>query len=357
MTSLILLSTFIFPTLSVHPSPGCGSTLPNQPHPGHSHAMTFQVQDPVMGGVERHYLLHVPTHYHTSNDQPVPLLLDYHGWGGRAHGHETDGHDFYKVADEETHGGFLLATGQGMSDVGNSHDWGSWNCSQTVGPLGEICDTDRDKWGDIQCYDSCPMCDGTNACDWTSCYNDIVYTETLIDEIGAKYCVDMDSVHLTGISNGGMFSYFIASRTDRFATIGPVAGAPLVGFGDVPSQPISVIDFHGLNDDTIPYDLQHSEGEGPHGSVTSWDGYYYFDKARVISEWAEGLGCGPSKPWPTGMDGVQDFDCIIHSGCTGGAEVVACTAKYGHDYPFGHNNRYIEGSRIMWQFMKEHPKK
>ena len=31
-------------------------------------------------------------------------------------------------------------------------------------------------------------------------------------QIANDYCVDLDSVHQSGVSNGGMFSYFIASR-------------------------------------------------------------------------------------------------------------------------------------------------
>ncbi len=34
----------------------------------------------------------------------------------------------------------------------------------------------------------------------------------------------------------------------------------MIGYGDLPSVPISLIDFHGYNDDVIPYDLDHSEG-------------------------------------------------------------------------------------------------
>ena len=36
-------------------------------------------------------------------------------------------------------------------------------------------------------------------------------------------------------------------------------------------------------------------------------------------------------------DGLDDqgFSCNIHTGCLGGGEVVACAAKYAHDYPFG----------------------
>ena len=50
--------------------------------------------------------------------------------------------------------------------------------------------------------------------------------------------------------------------SDLLSSIGPVGAAPLLGFGDVPTaEPVSVIDFHGVDDDTIPFDLQHAEGE------------------------------------------------------------------------------------------------
>ena len=93
----------------------------------------------------------------------------------------------------------------------------------------------------------------------------------------------------------------------RFASIGPVAGSPFLGYAEVPNRPLSVIDFHGTADQTIPYSLPTSEGSGPDGTIISFDGYFYYDKPRVISSWAEGLDCGPALPWPTQMDGVQVF--------------------------------------------------
>ena len=99
-----------------------------------------------------------------------------------------------------------------------------------------------------------------------------------------------------------------------------------------------MIDFHGTSDQTIPYSLPTSEGIGPDGTVSSFDiyfyyfhnsdyflyvyyfycsyqvisfdGYYYYDKPRVIESWAEGLECGPALPWPTHMDGVQVHSLI-----------------------------------------------
>merc|ERR1712037_92453 len=124
---------------------------------------------------------------------------------------------------------------------------------------------------------------------------------------------------------------------------------------EVPSRPLSVIDFHGLGDRTIPYSLPTSEGSGPDDTIISFDGYFYYDKPRVISSWAEAFDCDPAQEWPTYMDGVKNFTCVIHTGCMDGGEIVHCHARYGHDYPFG-PDRYIESSRIMWDFMKAHPK-
>ena len=71
------------------------------------------------------------------------------------------------------------------------------------------------------------------------------------------------------------------------ATINPVAASSLVGYGEPPSTDInfSIIDFHGIEDDTIPYDQAHSFGEGPHQTVISWDGYYYDEKALLLQKW------------------------------------------------------------------------
>ena len=46
-----------------------------------------------------------------------------------------------------------------------------------------------------------------------------------MDYVNDNYCLDMNSIHMTGISNGGMFSYYMASRlNDILASIAPVAG-------------------------------------------------------------------------------------------------------------------------------------
>ena len=38
-------------------------------------------------------------------------------------------------------------------------------------------------------------------------------------QIVSEYCIDLDSIHQTGRSNGGMFSYHIAAHMERFDQI------------------------------------------------------------------------------------------------------------------------------------------
>ena len=87
-----------------------------------------------------------------------------------------------------------------------------------------------------------------------------------MDYVGANYCLDMKSIHMSGNSNGGLFTYMAASQlNDIVASMAPNIASPLIGFGDVPlNPPLSLIDFHGRNDDTIPYDInsKHAYGTG-----------------------------------------------------------------------------------------------
>ena len=67
-----------------------------------------------------------------------------------------------------------------------------------------------------------------------------------------------------------------------FASIGPVSGTPLLGFGDLPARPVSLIDFHGTTDNIVPYSLQNALGilkvfkTRGQLTVNKQNGYYYF---------------------------------------------------------------------------------
>ena len=100
------------------------------------------------------------------------------------------------------------------------------------GPLGITCDPSLHS--DYPCYASCAALTGDcsyneNACTFTSCYDDIVYTETVLYDILDRWCVDTDHVHMSGASNGGMFiwSRVMERLAGTLASVGPVCSAPL----------------------------------------------------------------------------------------------------------------------------------
>jgi hypothetical protein len=76
----------------------------------------------------------------------------------------------------------------------------------TGGPMGPTCDLDRLAWGITnECYYSCPLCDELMSCDWTTCYDDIGFIDYVINHVADYWCIDMNQIHLSGISNGGMY--------------------------------------------------------------------------------------------------------------------------------------------------------
>ena len=78
------------------------------------------------------------------------------------------------------------------------------------------------------------------------------------------------------------------------SSIVPASGSPLIGFGQVPlDPPVSLMDFHGTLDGTIPYsaDSIGANGIGPWDSVVSWDHYYYEQKPATVEKWAGEMGC------------------------------------------------------------------
>lgn len=232
------------------------------------------------------------------------------------------------------------------------------SCFRTDGPLGLPCDPDLHS--DYPYYSSCgPYNPYENSCDWTSCYDDVAFTQMLIYEVTSKFCVDLDHMHMSGASNGGMYIWTRALEafSSTLASVGPVCSSPLRGFNPMPDSPINIIDMHGLNDRTIPYSPEGPDnlGAGPDGTTIASDGFYYHIKMDHLMAVMESMNCNlEPQPYPTHMDGVHGWTCSQWGGCDQGKEVVHCHGEYTHDYPF--NNRYIEGVMIIWDFMKSHAK-
>lgn len=174
--------------------------------------------------------------------------------------------------------------------------------------------------------------------------DDVGFTRALIDELGAKLCIDKRRVFATGLSNGGFMSHRLACElSDRIAAIGPVAGHTLLATC-APSRPVPVIHFHGTADQLVPY-----PGGLGMGSVED-----------SLKAWALRNGCAKT-PVQTYKKG--DATCVTYGSCTAGADVTLCTiADGGHTWPggtpvpyLGKTSQDLDATDAMWTFFEAHP--
>ena len=122
----------------------------------------------------------------------------------------------------------------------------------------------------------------------------------------------------------------------------------------MPDSPISIIDFHGFNDTTIPAspDVEGVLGPGPDNTTQTHDGYYYHIKAHHLARVRAAMNCEEdSAIYPTHMDGEEGWACEVWTGCDQGAEVVHCTGSFASRFPWG---GAVDGYQIIWDFMKSH---
>ena len=165
------------------------------------------------GGRTRRALVHAPP----AAPGLRPLVIALHGHGGTA-ARMRRRSGWNAAADAR---GFIVAYPDGAS--WRNIPWRSWNA-------GACCGYSRETGVD-----------------------DIAYLRNLLDALIAEYPVDPARVYVTGISNGGMMAYRAACElSDLVAAIAPVAGALGISACQ-PSEPVSVIIFHGTDDRYVPY--------------------------------------------------------------------------------------------------------
>ena len=214
--------------------------------------------------------------------------------------------------------------------------------------------------------------------------DDVGFLRELTARMVGEYGADPLRVYATGISNGGIMSYRLASEaSDLVAAIAPVAGAsagrqrpgaPLVAFR-APARPVSVISFHGMRDRMIPYD--GGSGEGLANA-------FYLPAQDSIDMWIGYNGCSPLPDTWTSPSGniVRQW----YSGGLDGSEVALYSIRDGgHTWPgrvpltagadggrqhspgflsghirsrfaelLGSTTQEISANDLIWEFFKRH---
>jgi polyhydroxybutyrate depolymerase len=213
--------------------------------------------------------------------------------------------------------------------------------------------------------------------------DDVAFVRELVNRTLSEYAADPRRVYATGISNGGMMSYRLASEaSDLFSAVAPVAaasagrqrpGAPLVVF-NAPARPVSVMAFHGMQDRMVPY------GGGKGGGITN---AVYLPVQDSIDRWVGYDGCATQPQAWTSPSG--NIIRAWYSGGREGSEVVLYTIRDGgHTWPggvmysgggpgmgsgqgapsgrlqrrvaerLGTQTREISANDLMWEFFQRH---
>ncbi|WP_257210739.1 alpha/beta hydrolase family esterase [Actinomyces ruminis] len=114
--------------------------------------------------------------------------------------------------------------------------------------------------------------------------DDVAFLTAVIETLTEQACVDPARVYATGYSGGGrMASALACARPDLIAAIAPVAGlragraaeddtATIDSSSCTPTQPVSVLTFHGTDDAVNPYDGNDDArwGYGVEAAVSAW---------------------------------------------------------------------------------------
>lgn len=274
------------------------------------------------GGRTRSYIVHVPPKYDAK--QPIPVVLAFHGGGSNAD-QMVRFCGLNEKADKER---FVAVYPNGTGRLERMLTWNGGNCC-AYAMLNKV--------------------------------DDVGFTRSLLDDLTKVVNVDARRVYATGISNGGIMAYRLASElSDRIAAIAPVAGT--MGTKTCsPKRPVSVLHFHGTDDRFLPF--KGGIGEKSVAQVV------FLPVEHSIQSWVKADGC-PEKPVVQDLPKKTDDGTTVQQKTYGPgkdrAEVVLLTINGGgHTWPgrdpvvrfLGKSTKNVSANDLMWEFFKRHPMK
>lgn len=284
----------------------------------------IEIDDPNFGRTpSREFVVELPGGF--GDNYPLPLLLYYHGQSGNAIS-TANSLKFGELGKEK---GFMTVYPQGLSDQSGFSTCGTgWN----TGANGDerTCTSDASPWS--CCFESCRdlgLCSkgyGLNKCSWSTCYDDVFFTEKLIDFVGKSACIDLDAVFISGASNGGMVSFNIADKIPaKIAAVVPIFGLPLRGHLGKPSS-LPFLFLSGRSDEIVP----------PGGGLSS-QGWYYVGAEEAAAAYGAANRCSSRvRSISTPFDGGDsNLACTEHPDCSNNALTMTCFYDGGHNFPRG----------------------
>jgi polyhydroxybutyrate depolymerase len=242
------------------------------------------------GGLQRSYLVHVPP----GLEQPAGLVLNLHG-AGMTSASQAAMTNYNSVADQH---GFVVVYPEGI-DL---------------------------SWADGRGA-SVPDRQGVD---------DVGFLVALADRLTQDFGIDRGHVFATGLSAGAFMANRLAcSRADVFSAVVSVAGTLGSAFPCSPSQPVSVLNFHGTADNVVPFNGGPMLGRGGASDIVA--------APALAQRWRDLNGC-PAPVEDSPAPGVLRF---TSAGCADGTEVSFVQIDGG-----GHN--WLDASNASGQFFATH---
>ena len=278
----------------------------------------------VWDGLERSYLIHIPSSYNKT--KLMPLVIALHGGGGTAKDMVklTRG-GFNTLADKE---GFIVVYPDGI----NKH----WNDSRN-----DMLATDVEE------------------------INDVGFISALIDYLVETLNVDPNNVYVIGMSNGAMMTYRLALElSNKITAVATVAGNIPEDQSQsdiIPKRAIPVLIISGTDDPMMPWDGGYVVKQPKRGKVIS--------VPETVKYWVNYNRCSPTPTITWGPDRYpQDGTRVrreVYSKDKNGTEVILYAVEGGgHTWPGGssHLRKIIAGktskdinaNEVIWDFFKKH---
>lgn len=190
----------------------CGKDDPKPPQ----YKFSEQVS---VDGLTRTYIVRLPQNFY-EKDTARAMVIGLHGTGGNAEQFER-GYGFDQLSDTE---GFVTVYPDGVQKQDGKFKIRTWNA-------GTCCD--------FAMY--------TNV-------NDVKFISTLIDNISGRFHINRKKIYVTGMSNGGMMAYRLASELpDKIAAIGVVSGTMVAPKDASRHGVVPLLHIHATPDTKVPF--------------------------------------------------------------------------------------------------------
>lgn len=278
--------------------------------------------------LRREYIVHIPKSY--DGKTTVPLVVIFHGGGGRAEGTmQSTG-----WIEKSEQAGFIAVYPEGSREHpdkpwrfrGNGQTWNDGSERINLGAVERNVD-------------------------------DLFFIEAMLLDIFDRFPIDRKRVFATGFSNGASMTFRVARELSQyFAAVAPVAGGDWLK-SPVPEFPLSLLYITGSVDPLNPL-------EGGEIRI-GWKTYgIKHPVVEMLQKWVKMQDCSESEKIIVYSNGVKG---VIYSNCTGGSEVSYYIVEgLGHIWPGGESplpewlvgepSDKLHGTEVIWEFFVEHPR-